>query len=165
MHNPNHQILLDEITVEFTANEKPVKVQAQLILRMLPKPSFVIELDDLPADIVIDFDNPFLISLENGSEIEVICTTWDTQSKDSVTKNKCVLTSTKGNYSLLRTSEPIHYLEFKILNFPKFFKGQDKKFEGIDDQGKRLRILGAVRLEFNPWMMEVYAVPDLEESQ
>ena len=163
MHTPNNQVFLDEMTVEFTANGKPVKAQAQLILRMLPKPSFVIELDDLPADIATDFVTPFLITLDNGSEIEVVCITWDTQSNDSVTKNKCVLTPTKGNLNLFRTFEPMHYLEFKILNFPMFFKGHDKRFEAIDDKGKRLRLLGAFRLEPNPWLIEVCAVPDLEE--
>lgn len=60
MHEPNSQILLAEMPVRFTSNGKSLEVQAQFILRFLPKPSLVIELDDLPANTKIEFENTFL---------------------------------------------------------------------------------------------------------
>ena len=151
--------------VKFTADGVLLKVQAQFILRLLPKPSLVIELDDLPADTKIDFENPFFVTLENGNEIEVSCISWNTQTSDSGAVDKCVLVPTGGICTLLRTDEQLQSVAFNILNFPMFFKGQDKVFEAIDDKGKRLRLLGAVKLETHPWLIEICAVPELEETK
>ncbi len=165
MHEPNSQILLAEMPVKFTADGRPVKVQAQFVLRFLPKPSLVIELKDLPANTKIEFESTLIVSLENGNEIEVSCVSWNTQSSDSGSTSKCVLVPTGGNCTLLHTNDRLQSVAFDILNFPMFFKGQDRVLEAIDDKGKSLRLLGAVKLEIHPWMIEICAVPESEETK
>ena len=142
-----------------------MKVQAQFILRFLPKPSLVIVLNDLPANTIIEYENTFFISLENDNEIEVFCISWNTQSSDLGTVSKCVLVPSGGNCTLLRTNGRLKSVAFNILNFPMFYKGQDKVFEAIENKSKRVRLLGAVELETHPWMIEVCAVPELEETK
>lgn len=165
MHEPNSQILLADLPVSFTTNGRSLKAQAQFYLRFLPKPSLVIELDDLPVDTNIEFESTFFVSLENGNEIEVSCISWNTQTSKNSSASKCVLVPTGGNCTLLQTSDPLQSVAFDILNFPVFFKGRDKVLEAIDDKGKRLRLLGAIQLVTHPWMLEVCAVPELEETK
>ena len=164
MHEPNRQIVLEQLPVTFTANGKSVNVQAKLLLRLLPKPSFVIEIDDLPLDVTMDLDRPYHVSLENGNEIEVFCISWNFQSSESGTTSKCVL-KPKGGCTLLQSGNPLQSVEFSLLNFPKFYGRQDRVLKTVDGNEVRRRRNGTVLLASPPWEISISALPELDDYE
>ena len=60
---------------------------------------------------------------------------------------------------VLDTQRPLRSVEFSILNFPQFFGQQDQWIE-VNEKNQRR---GVARLKARPWIVEVTAVPNLDE--
>ena len=165
MYEPNSNILLDQIQVAFRINETLIEARAQFLLRLLPKPSFVIELYDLPADIPIEHWENIELHLENGTAIEVFCISHNYHSTDSITTSNCVLIPREGRCTLLKRDSPMHSVDFRILNFPQFYGKQDTVFESKDVDGIKTQRLGTVLLESSVYRISISALPELQENE
>lgn len=164
MHEPNRDVVLEKSPITFTTNGKSVNVKAKLLLRLLPKPSFVIEIDDLPLDVTMELGKPYHVSLENGNEIEASCISWIFHSSESGTTSKCVL-KPQGGCTLLQSDNPLQSVEFSLLNFPKFNGRQDEVLKTVDGNEVKRRRNGTVLLASAPWEISISALPELDEYE
>ena len=165
MVNWTEPFRVENTHLEFWLDGKPVRVSGEFQLNLNPRPSIVIVLGDLPVDVEIIDRTPFVVKLENGLEIEVFVTKSRIQSNVSSSRSSIVLRPVKGRNDICRSASQLHSVEFSILNFPRFFKGDDKSHDVVTCTGRNWERLGSIVLESPPWRVDITALVGLESIE
>ena len=155
-YRANETITLSEsehICIDGESLEKPAKV----MFRLLPRPSIVVEADDLPGVVLSKRD--VFVTLQNGTRIEMLVgsTTLaahrigDALVTDGVSGT---LVPVREPFIALSQQNPLRSVRFSVLNFPGFYGSDDQWIE----VGHTHHRLGAARLETTGWSIEIVEV-------
>lgn len=139
IYEPNQNIIIDDNTEIIEIDGQTVKTPARVILRLLPRPSIVIEWEGLPLNFLLKKE--FSISLQNGTPIPVHYRQVHIPSEGNT---KGVFVLAKSPSTVFDKKKRLQITKFAILNFPFFFNG--------------------VRLEADGWLVELTATPNLRNS-
>ena len=160
MYEPNNPITLAEATILLDLRGELVEVPAKTILRLSPSPRVVIECTDglSTGNIQVDISwSPVTVSLFNTKAEFFIASSHVRMGEGS--RNSLTLLPKRTPVSIHRTEERLSSVEFGVLNFPEFLRGQDKRVQ----VGNEWRALGSVLLRVEDWEIEVSAVTTLHE--
>lgn len=138
IYEPNQNIIINDNTEIISIDGQTVKAPARVILRLLPRPSMVIECDDFPPN--FPSKNEFDISLQKGTPIPVHCT----QVNISEGKIKVIFVPTKSHLTVFNKKKRLQITKFVILNFPFRFN--------------------KINLEADGWLVKLTATPNLQKS-
>ena len=154
MYDANADIVLAEVDVEFPKAGLSSRVQVLLSLSPVPEIRFEV-LQDSPAihSLLIDGlieNEPVAIRLNTGIQVEVM--PYGTS-----------LVPVNGSVIGLDTGEPLHSLQFGLINFPDFLKQGSVESFISDDGRKGFRVSNTVQLSVPPWLVEIRAVENLRQ--
>ena len=161
-YKANEEIQLAQTRIRFDVSGQCVDGPAQVILRMLPSPRLVIKCD---VDLKHSHVGPG--ELQQG---RVTATIHDQKTEFVIGQLSFQWNPARfqAGMTLLPMREPIpvHHsddklasVEFCVLNFPQFFGEEDKT---VTANGSYSRV-GAIRLQADPWVVDIEAVPNLSE--
>ncbi len=156
-YEANEEIQLAQTRIRFDVSGQCVDRPAQVILRMLPSPRLVIK-----CDVDLRNSNVGPGELQQG---RVTATIHDQKTEFVIGQLSFQWNPERfqAGMTLLPMREPIlvHHsddklasVEFCVLNFPEFF--------GEMANGSYSRV-GAIRLQVDPWVVDIEAVPNLSE--
>ena len=161
-YEANKEIPFGETRIRFDVNGQSVDTPAEVVLRMLPSPRLVIKCD-------VDLKNSHVEpgELQQG---RVTATIHDQKTEFVIGQLSFQWNPERfqAGMTLFPMGEPIpvHHsddklasVEFGVLNFPEFFGEEDKN---VMANGSYSRV-GAVRLQADPWVVDIEAVPNLSE--
>lgn len=118
-----------------------IKIPACVILRLLPRPSIVIECENFPANLTQK--EKFHITLQNGIHILVHLMQVNMQISNRFRAN-CTLIPSNSYSTVFDKKNYLQTVQFSILNFPFSFN--------------------KVRLEAEDWLVELTAIQNLQHS-
>ena len=161
-YEANKPISLRRTTIRLEVNGKHIELPATAILRLLPSPRLVIECAEGLSAELIELD---------VTQSQVTASLFDT-TQELVMRQTVLTSGGKSNVglTLLPKLEPVSIqlsdnsmsnLSFGVLNFPKFFLGQDKQI--LD--GTHWKRLGSVLLQADGWDIEITAVSTLSDTE
>ena len=159
MYGSNNPITLAETVVQFDVCGEPIEMPSKALLRLLPSPRLVIECTDS-----LSTENEQLASQSNviasvlNTKIESLIVR-STVSIGEASRISLTLLPKREPVTVHRTEERSSSVEFSVLNFPEFFRGQDKRVQ----VGNEWRVLGSALLRVEGWEIEVSAVTNLHE--
>ncbi len=139
-----------------------METPGKAILRLSPSPRLVIECTDGLSTENIQLDvsgSPVTVSLFN-TKINCLVIEKTVHIGES-SRISLILVPKREPVSIHRTEERLSSVEFGVLNFPEFLRGQDKKVQVSNGW----RLLGSVRLRAGCWEIEVSAVTTLHEIE
>ena len=160
MYEPNNPITLAEAAIPLDLRGELIEVPAKAILRLSPSPRLVIECTDGLSTENIQFDvsrSPVTVSLFN-TKVEFFIASSLIRVGDG-SGISLTLVPKREPVSVHRTEERLSSVEFGVLNFPEFLRGQDKRVQ----VGNEWRVLGSVRLRAGCWEIDISAVTTLHE--
>lgn len=143
MRAANEPIPIGEETIEITQDEVLIRTEAQIYLRLLPKPCLIIECE-VPA-------STRFLSAKYGQSITLIKSAIDMnivllQSTGKDGQSKLFFTPAYEPYTVLeKAEEQLETVVFDIINFAKFY-------------GKEPQII-----ETDGWLIEISSVPEFNE--
>ena len=153
-YDANAEIALAEVDVEFL--KEGLSSRAKVLLDLSPVPDIRFEvLHDSPAihsplvDGLIQ-NEPVVIRLSPGIQVEVM--PYGTS-----------LIPVDGSVIGLDTGEPLHSVQFGLINFPDFLKQGSVDTFISDDGRKGLQVSNAVQLSGPPWLVEIRAVDNIRQ--
>ena len=161
-YKANEAIPLAQTRIRFDVNGQCVDRPAEAVLRMLPSPRLVIKCDldlrNLDGG-VADMKQSYMTATIHDQETEFIVGQftfhWDPEDFQAgmslFPKREPVLVH--------HTDDNLASVEFGVLNFPKFLGKQDKT---VESNGSYNRV-GAIRLQADPWVVDITAAPNLSE--
>ena len=153
MHEPNKDILLAEMQVEFTIDGRLVSAPARVIQRLWPSPQVSIEVSSVarhPQPIAQDAysktfpiasEGPSYVQLEDGRRLSVVPSTW------AVNQEAGVLHLEESPSTVLDSGKPMVKLCFGVLNIT------------------RNLFHWPLALKAPPWLVRVDPVPRLGELE
>ena len=161
-YEANKEIPLGETRIRFDVDGQSVDTPAEVVLRMLPSPKLVIN-----CDVDLKNSNVGPGELQPG---RVTATIHDQKTEFVIGQLSFQWNPERfqAGMTLLPMREPIlvHHsddklasVEFCVLNFPEFFGEEDKT---VVANGSYSRV-GAIRLQADPWVVDIEAVPNLSE--
>ena len=163
-YKANTPIALAQTAIRFEVCGEHIEMPAKAFLRLLPSPRLVIECTQgLSAKhMQLDVTQSYITaSLFDTREEFIMGQTALTSGKASTVS--LTLLPKREPVSIFRSGNRISSLEFCVLNFPNFLRGQDKKVMA----GTQWRVLGSVLLQAGGWKIEITAVtalPDIEKK-
>lgn len=138
IYEPNRDIPIADTEIT-SIDGQVVKVPACAILKLLPQPSIVIEVENVPPKLIRMEE--FHISLQNGTPIPVYYKQFNMQSSNGF-KTNGILTLAKSHLTVLDMKKYLQVVQFTILNFPFPFN--------------------KIHLEADGWLVEITALPNLK---
>ena len=127
MQKPNESIVLEETSITHIQERYlPTPCPIRSILHLSPRLWPSIDSDEFPRCILSKFRyEPFHISLSTGGKLKVRVASWDF---NSVSKHsfKGSLVPVHSPCIVIPTCTQIRSVSFNVLNFKKFFGGNDK---------------------------------------
>ena len=148
MYGPNSPIALAEAAIQLDLCGEPIEVPAKAILRLSPSPRLVIECADGLSTENIQLDpsrSSVTVSLFN-SKVEFFIASSRMRIGEG-SRISLTLVPKRQPVSIHRTEERLSFVEFGVLNFPEFLRGQDKRVL----VGSEWRVLGSARLRAGCW--------------
>ena len=135
---------------------------SKALLRLSPSPRLVIECaDSLSSENMrLDVSQSHVIASLLNTKIESFVVR-STVSVGEASRICLTLLPKREPVTIHRTKERSSFVEFSVLNFPKFFGGQDKRVQ----VGNEWRVLGSALLRVEGWEIEVSAITTLHEIE
>jgi hypothetical protein len=158
----NNPITLAETVVQFDVCGELIEMPSKALLRLSPSPRLVIECTDGLSTENIQLDvsrSPVTVSLFN-TKIESFIVGRTVRVGEG-SRISLTLLPKREPVTVHRTEERSSSVELSVLNFPKFFGGQDKRVQ----VGNEWRVLGSALLRVEGWEIEVSAVTTLHEIE
>ena len=153
-YEANAEIALTEVDIEFP--KEGLSSRAHVLLSLSPVPDIRFEvLHDSPAihSLLVDGliqNEPVAIRLETGVLVQVM--PYGTS-----------LVPVDGSVTYLDTGEPLHSVDFGLINFPDFMKqGSVESFTSGDGR-QGCRVNKTIQLSGPPWLVEISAVDNIEQ--
>ncbi len=161
-YKANRDITLGETRIRFDVNGQGVDRPAEAILRMLPSPRLVIKCDldlhDSNAGLA-DFQQGYVTATIHDYTTEFIVGQFTFPLGPENFLADMSLLPKREPISIHHTGDSLTCVEFGVLNFPDFLGEQDRI---VESNGSRNRV-GAIRLQADPWIVDISAAPDLSE--
>ena len=148
MDEPNQPITTENthiVEIDGQSTDVPVNI----MFRLLPFPTVVIEADELP--IIVLRKERFEIALVNGARLEAMVRSFNPGTRMGS------LIPTRQPVNVIDNGVPLRSLHFSILNFPTFYGNQMKL---SIDEGVSTAI-PHTRLEASDWCVEITGVPNI----
>lgn len=158
----NAPIDLAETVIRLDVDGAQIDMPARAIMRLLPSPRLVIECaeglsdEHMQLDVTQSHITASLFDTKTEFVIRQTALTFGGASKVGLT-----LLPKREPMSVHRTGKRISSLDFGVLNFPEFLRGQDKQVI----VGAQWRVLGSALLQAGAWEIEITAVPTLSEIE
>ena len=153
-YDANAQITLAETFIEFP--EEGITTSAQVVLSLSPMPDIRLEFQEISPALhsillngLID-DRPLSVKLGTGEHLSVKAF------------GKCVV-PLDGLVTGLDTGELLHSVRFGLINFPDFMISGFLELHELEDGRKVYRVGRTVRLEGEPWLVEVNSVNNRDQ--
>ena len=153
-YDANAEIALAEVDIEFPGTG--LSSRAQVLLSLSPVPDIRFEvlhdsaaIHSLLANSLLQA-KPMAIRLNTGIQVEVM--PYGTS-----------LVPVDGSVIGLDTGEPLHSVQFGLINFPDFLKQGSVESFVSDDGRKGFRASNAVQLSGPPWLVEIRAVDNIRQ--
>ena len=161
-YKANKDIALGETRIRFDVNGQCVDRPAEAILRMLPSPRLVIKCDldlhDSNAGLA-DFQRCYVTATIHDYTTEFIVGQFTFPLGPESFLADMSLLPKREPISIHHTGESLACVEFGVLNFPDFLGEQDRI---VESNGSRNRV-GAIRLQADPWIVDISAAPNLSD--
>ena len=148
MHEPNQPITVENTEI-VEIDGQSVDLPVNVMFRLLPHPTVVIEVDKLPN--LVHGKERFEIALANGARLEAM-----TRSFNFGT-GRGTLIPARQPVNVLDTGVPLRLLHFSILNFPEFYGNQMKS--NIDEG--TYTAIPHTKIEASDWCVEVTGVQNI----
>ena len=150
MHEPSQPITTENtriVEIDGQSTDVPVNV----MFRLLPFPTVVIEADELPT--LVRRNERFEIALANGARFEAMVWSFNLGTR------RGSLIPTRQPVNVIDSGVPLRSLHFSILNFPKFYGNQMK---WNSDEGASTAI-PHTRMEASHWCVEITGVQNISD--
>ena len=149
-HEPNQPIVLASasiVEVDGQSEEVPVEV----VFRMLPVPTIVIEAGALPNTMLSK--ERMHIRLDNGAELEAMVRSFN------IGTSQGSLVPVRQPVDVIDKGLPIRKVNFGILNFPEVYGNQSLWVS--DEQGSNT--IPHARLDVSDWCLEITGVSNISD--
>ena len=154
----------EEIQISLTVNGRFIVTRGSLSLSLMPKPTAVIELDDLPNEVITKPGESYVFTLENGNTIQAMCVSLTQSSQGSNAQNKSVFIPQRGKWTLTKTKEPLNSVTVQVVNFPNFSGSEFDVVNYSQDGNSISSWVPTIALSVRNWAIKVTAVPKLNEK-
>ena len=151
-HEPNQPITLANTSI-VEVDGQSVAVPVEVVLRLLPSPTILIEANALPNAVLRK--ERFQIRLGNGAEMETILGSFNFGTSQGY------LIPARQPVDVIDRGLPIRKVKFGILNFPAVLGNQSIWIEG--DQGSNA--VPHVKLDLSDWFVEIKGVSNLSDVE
>ena len=150
VNEPNQPITVDN-TVIVEIDGQSMNVPVNVMFRLLPFPTVVIEADELP-NLVLKKER-FEIALANGARFEAMVWSFNPGTL------RGALIPARQPVNVIDKGVPLRLLHFSIINFPKFYGNQTK---WSTDEGGSTAIPHTT-IEVSDWCVEVTGVQNISD--
>ena len=161
-YEPNSPITLAETVIQFDYGGVPLEMPAKALLRLSPSPRLVIECADrLHAEhMQLGILQSQLTASLFDTKIDFLVGQATTVFGES-SGIALILLPMREPVSIRRSGERLSFVEFGVLNFPKFLGRQNKKVRTRNEW----RVLGSVLLRVEDWEIEVSELASLRQNE
>ena len=153
-YDANSEIALAEVQIEFS--QEGLSSNARVQLSLFPTPDIRIEiLQDSPA-----IHSLLANSLLQGKHMTIRLSTG---IQVDVMPYGTTLVPVDGSVIGLDSGEPLHSVNFGLINFPDFIKQGSVESYTSDNGKKGFRVSKATQLSGPPWLVEIRAVDNIKQ--
>ena len=149
-HEPNQPITLANTSI-VEVDGQPVEVPVEVVFRLLPSPTVVIEADALPNIVLIK--ERFQIRLGNGAELEAMVQSFNLGTSQGS------LIPARQPVDVIDKGLPIKNVNFGILNFPEVYGNQS--LWACD--GQHYTAIPHAKLDTSDWCVEITGVSNISD--
>lgn len=146
---PNKPVDLGHSTIT-SIDDEPVEIPVNLVLRLLPVPTLVIE-GIMP--ISLWQDRPVDVRLQNGARLAAILGSLDLNTGEGTLVPQCQPVDVYDN------GLPLREASFAVINFPELRGNQSQ----LASSGSNTIAISHVTMEGSDWHIELTGVPNISE--